>query len=209
MEHFFKAITERFGDQEPKVILDVGARDLETSIQFTKRYPNARIIAFEPNPFGFSVCQEKLKGYTNIELHNVACSDEEGVFDFWAVGGNDGCSSLLEPIDAPYSDGTWNKIQVNVSRLDKLLKDLNVDKVDVLWIDVQGVELKSIRGMGAYLDTVDLIHTEASPKPYYKGHILKDELETFLDEQGFDMWFLPANYHPYGEGDLVCVRKQK
>jgi FkbM family methyltransferase len=202
---------------EPKVMLDVGTRDLDDSITFSKAFPNCRVIAFEPNPDQYKICLENKKFYThrvpegegpfdNIEVYNYAISDVEGDLDFWVVGKNPGGSSLLEPIDVPYSDGTWKKITVKSRRLDNVLVELNVDSVDVVWMDVQGIELKALQGMGSILDTVKILYTEAAPMPYYKGHILKDDLEKFLIEKKFTLFWKPEG-HPYGEGNFICIRQ--
>lgn len=206
MNDFLAAVNEKFPDDAPKVILDIGSRDLEHALKFRAVYPKARILAFEPNPLGMTNCIRNV-GNSGIELFELALSDEEGKMDFWSVELNDGCSSLLEPIDAPFSNNRWHRITVDVRRLDVLLEELGISKVDVLWMDTQGTELKVLEGMGKYLDDVRCIHTEASPRGYYKGHILKDELESFLHAKGFDTTFRPANGHPYGEGDIICIRK--
>jgi len=209
VSNFIDIINNEFKNEPPKVILDVGSRDLEHSLLFGNRYPSARIIAFEPNPFGIKNCKFKLSNLKNpnIELMEIAVSDQEGEMDFYSVTVNDGCSSLLEPIDVPFGLKQWNKISVQVKRLDSILKELGIEQVDVLWLDTQGTELKVLKGLGDYLNNVRCIHTEACPKAYYKGHILKNELEEFLHEQGFETTFVPAKGHPYGEGDLNCVRK--
>jgi len=209
MNEFIEVLDEIFGERHPNVILDVGSRDLEHSLIFGSKYPEARIIAFEPNPFGIKNCRFRLANLqkSNIELMEFAVGDQEGEMDFYSVGVNDGCSSLLEPIDVPFGLKQWNKITVEVKRLDRVLEVLGVRKVDVLWLDTQGTELRVLKGLGNYLDNVQYIHTEACPNPYYKGHILQNELESFLHEQGFETRFIPVLGHPYGEGNLICIRK--
>jgi FkbM family methyltransferase len=208
MNDFLATINDKLKGQEPKVILDIGSRDLEHALKFRAAYPKARILAFEPNPLGISKCVRNV-GNSGIEFFELALSDEEGKLSFWSVELNDGCSSLLEPIDAPFSNNRWHHIRVDTRRLDNLLEELGINKVDVLWMDTQGTELKVLQGMGKYLDDVQCIHTEASPRGYYKGHILKDELEEFLHANGFETTFRTAKGHPYGEGDIICVRKNE
>ena len=205
----FLTIVDSIFPTGPNIILDVGSRDLEHSLKFGGKYPNARILAFEPNPFGIKQCKHKLAVMkkNNIELLEFAVSDQDGEMDFYSVTVNDGCSSLLEPIDVPFGLKQWNVVKVAVKRLDRVLEDMGINQVDVLWLDTQGTELKVLEGLGSILDTVKCIHTEACPKQYYKGHILKDELETFLHSKGFNTEFKPAKGHPYGEGDLICTRK--
>jgi len=193
----------------PKVYIDIGSRDLMQTIEVAQYHPNTRFIAFEPVPWQYQLCYERSLEWDNIEVYNIAISEQEGFVDFWEVGKNTGGSSLLEPIDVPSSDNTWKKIKVFSKRFDNVLKFLNVDKVDCIWMDTQGTELSVLKSMGSYLDDVMFIHTEASPNPYYKGHILKSELETFLNDSGFTTEFNPNPGHPYGEGDIIAFKPDR
>ena len=203
---FISDIHQKFGSEGPKVILDVGSRDIEESIQLSRAFPNARVIAFEPNPNQFPICKSKSESHPMIEVYDYAIAEVDGPLDFYIVGSNHGGSSLLEPIDVPYSDGTHQKVTVNGRRLDTVLPELGVESVDVVWMDVQGNELKALQGMGRFIDNVKIMHTEACPNAYYVGHILKDEFEAWLSQQGFDIVWEPTIGHPYGEGDLLCTR---
>jgi FkbM family methyltransferase len=208
LQVFVDKIREVYGDKDPEVILDIGSRDLDCSVDLLKYFPEARIIAFEPIPWQYNNCLERANKLYNIEVYNFALSDEEGELDFWEVHGNPGGSSMFEPIDVPYSSGSWSKTVVQSRRLDNVLKSLNVSKVDCIWMDTQGSELKVLKGMGTYLDSVRAIHTEACPKPYYKGQVLKSDLENYLIENNFIIdQFIAAPNHPYDEGDLICIKK--
>lgn len=213
---FINEVKQLFGDTSPEVILDIGSRDLEESIQLSQAFPNARVIAFEPNPTQFKICQEASKSYPNIEVYEYACSDREDIVDFWLVNENVGASSILEPgdefIDAGwqynYKPCTYTKIPgIQVKRIDAVLTAIGIDKVDVVWMDVQGNELKALQGMGEFIDDVKIMQTEAALVPYYKGHATKDELETWIAQQGFTTRFLETrDQHKFGESDLICTR---
>jgi FkbM family methyltransferase len=207
VEAFVNHNKQVFGEEGPKIILDVGTRDLAESIEIAGVFPNATILAFEPNPSQFQYCLERSQQHPNIRVFEYAITDVEGPLDFYVVGLNYGGSSLLEPIDVPYSDKTHVKVTVQGRRLDSVLAELGIEKVDSIWMDVQGNELKAIQGLGKYLDTVQIMHTEACPNPYYVGHQSKTELEAYVASQGFDYRFEVHNGHPYGEGDLICSRK--
>ena len=215
--NFIKSVKKILGNYSPEVILDVGTRDLEESIQLSQAFPDARIIAFEPNPKQFQYCQELSKNYPNIEVHEYACSDEESIVDFWIVNENQGASSMLEPIEINagwqygYRSCTWDKISgIRARRIDNVLRELGVGRVDIVWMDVQGVELKALKGMGTYIDHIKIIHAEAALRPFYKGHILKNELEEWLNQHDYntEVFDLQAVIdHPHGESDLVCIKK--
>jgi len=212
---FITRIQQEFGDKHPAVILDVGSRDLEESIELHTAFPNSRIIAFEPNPSQFQICLEKSKRYSNIEVYEYACGDKEDTIDFWVVDLNVGCSSTLEPIYLgrgwnDHKDNEWAKVpDIKLRRLDNVLSELGVDNVDVVWMDIQGTELLALQGLGKYIDNIKMIHTEAALRPYYKDHIVRDQLESWIRQQGFDIeiWDHQAilNHHA-GETDLICIR---
>lgn len=215
---FINQVKEIFGDSSPKVILDVGSRDLAESIQMSQAFPDARIIAFEPNPIQFKICLEESKKYPNIEVYEYACGDKKETVDFWLVNENVGASSILEPAEKfinagwqyGYKDCTFQKIPgIQVRRIDSVLREIGIKKVDVVWMDVQGNELKALQGMGKFIDGVTIMHTEAATIPYYKGHATKEELETWIQEKGFSTYFIPTrDPHPFGESDLICIRNK-
>ena len=207
VQKFIRDVKEIFGDVGPEVILDVGSRDLQESIFLSNAFPNARVIAFEPNPNQFNACHVTSQMHKQVEFYPYALTDIEGPIDFYIVGQNHGGSSILEPIDVPYSDGTHVKVQVAGRRLDSVLIELGVGKVDVVWMDVQGHELKALQGMGSFLNDVKIMHTEACPNPYYVGHTPMNEFQEWLSQQGFTVIWEPTVGHKYGEGDLLCLRK--
>lgn len=192
----------------PKVYLDIGSRDLIQTIEVAQYHPGTRFIAFEPVPWQYQVCYERSLEWDNIEVYNYAISDEEGYADFWEMDTNTGGSSLLEPIDVPGSNNVSKKITVECKRLDNFLKSLGIKSVDCLWMDTQGTELKVLKSLGNYIDDVLFVHTEAAPKPYYKGHILKNELEEFLLKKGFNLEFHTNGPHPYDEGDIIASKPE-
>lgn len=212
---FIEKAKQHFGDQSPKVILDVGSRDLIESIELSNAWPNAKIIAFEPNPNQFKICLEAAANHPNIQVYEYACSDKEEIVSFYVVEGNVGASSILEPIHMPggwdngYQERPWRPITgIKAKRLDDILEELGIEQVDIIWIDVQGNEFQALTGMGKYLDHVKMIHAEAALVPYYKGQVGKNELEIWLQQKGFETEFLKTlSPHPYGESDLICIRR--
>jgi FkbM family methyltransferase len=194
---------------EPNIILDIGSRDLEQSIEFNSVYKNSIIYAFEPNPEQFSICLEKSKNYKNIKVEQLAISEENGKLNFFITHGNVGASSLLEPINVPFaSTQDFTKITVDSVRLDKWLENNQINNVDIMWLDTQGVELSALKSMGNKIKNVKFIHCEASELPYYKGHLLKKELSNFLLDLDFDLKFINDNYHPFKEGDIIATNKK-
>lgn len=208
IDKFISHINNSDSTFDVRVILDIGSRDLDQSIEFNSIYKNAKIYAFEPNPEQFNICLNKSVNYENISVEQLAISDKNGTLDFYVTHGNVGASSLLEPINVPFaSTQNFTKISVESKRLDEWLEKNKIDVVDIMWLDTQGVELSALKSMGDKLKKVRFIHCEASELPYYKGHLLKTELVEFLESMGFEVIFINEAYHPFNEGDIIATSK--
>jgi len=199
------------GEAPPKVILEVGSRDLSDSIQFSEAFPESRVIAFEPNPAQYKLCLEKSKNHPNIEVYDYACSDNEELIDFFVVEPNDGASSILEPMYTGSAGiDQWSKISgIRARRLDDILHELGVESVDVIYMDIQGAELRALKGLGRYIDGLKILQAETSLQPYYQGQVLKNDLEDWLHAQGFKTEFLypwSSAQNFCSESDLLAVK---
>ena len=211
VDFLVKTARQMIPNYSPSVIIDAGSRDLCQSIEFANEFPNAKIIAFEPTPQQYQYCLERSKQYPNITVLPYAVSDKNGEATFYVTPSNIGASSLLEPIDVPWGVCEFDKIKVQTVRLEDVLKDMGIQKVDILLMDVQGGELAALRGYGSYINNTDFVECEASKFGYYKDHPLCPELEKYFDENNFTHSFhLPFEGppHKYIEGELVCINKR-
>ncbi|KDN53987.1 FkbM family methyltransferase [Flavobacterium seoulense] len=128
-DYFFQA------DNTRPIIIDCGA-NIGMSILFFKFiYPNCSIIAFEPNPKAFYLLKKNVEqnNLQNVELYNLALSDEKGQIDFF-VGNNE--AILLASTIAERGGHDVFKIGS-----DKLSNYLNT-KVDLVKMDIEGSENK-------------------------------------------------------------------
>ena len=192
----------------PSLILDIGSRDLEQSEEFDVVWKDCDIVAFEPTPNQYNICEDKSHRYTNIKVHNLALSNYVGKVDFWVTDGNIGCSSILEPIHVPFGSQDKNKIEVDAITLKEfMLLNPQLDTTSlVVWMDVQGHELSVLEGFGDIIKNTKYIHLEAAQIAYYKGHSSKESIEKFLTDNGFEFEFYAADGHPFGEGDIMARR---
>lgn len=211
IDSFINFINKIKPNYTPDTILDVGSRDLEQSIEFTTVYPEARIIAFEPNPNMSKYIASLIidTPYHNIEFWRYALGKEEGLLNLHLPPQNEnfGAASLLKPIQGSQIVQNYSTVPVRVRPFRDVALDYHIDKVDILWMDVQGFELEVMEGMGKFLDTVDFIHMEATQQAYYEGQPVVSQAQAYLQSKGFTIGeFSTPNYHPYGEGDLFAYK---
>jgi hypothetical protein len=99
-----------------------------------------------------------------------------------------------------------DEIITNCHRLDTIIKKNNIDKVDIIWMDLQGAELLALKGLGTYLNEVKFIHTEVSYKEIYTGQVMFNELHNFIISNNF---ILKNNLSSCGWQEDVIYEKKR
>lgn len=101
-----------------------------------------RVLAFEPNPDAYAllVCNIALSGCPNVWTVEAALTDSEGDGLLYQ-GPVDGGSSGLAPME-----GWRGQAKVALRRLDSVLAELGIRRVDMMKVDVQGAEASLLRG---------------------------------------------------------------
>ena len=120
--------TEDF--KSPKKILDVGANIWVFTILIASKFPNATVIAFEPEKSNFEALKKNiaLSGAKNIIAINAAISTTKGTASLYVSGANAGNHSL-------YGNGVGTATEmVKTHTLDEFLP------ADILKLDAEGIE---------------------------------------------------------------------
>jgi FkbM family methyltransferase len=131
-------IHELYGKAAPEgasTIIDCGANIGLASAYFLARYPDAQVIALEPDPINFALCSRNLEPFGDrVRLLPKA---------LWA----DNCRMLL----AGGHQGTWaSQVQPDTGRasdaiegvdMPTLLTEYGLDRVDILKMDIEGAEV--------------------------------------------------------------------
>jgi FkbM family methyltransferase len=87
------------------------------------------------------------------------------------------------------------------------LDDLSLPSTyDYLALDIQGVELRAIKGFIYGLKNIKWICTEINKKEVYKDCALITDIDIFLESQGFSRQV--TRFTPFGWGDALYVRNE-
>ena len=209
MSDFFERLRQRIA--EPLVLVDVGGHGgaLESWRKFGDK---AKIYCFEARPDDAAGLIES-NSDASVEYIGVGLSDRKETIDI-NVAASVGCSSAFPPIEQLYNRYTGcadirpvATVTCPTITLDDFVEERGLGRVDGLKIDVQGFELKILRGAEKSLKTCQFVLIEAEFNPMYEGQPLFGDVDRFLREQGFVLWRLGNLVH-YATEEVEGPRHQ-
>ncbi len=200
-----------FGNAYPvcasdKVIVDAGANFGAFTLFASRAAREARIIAIEPFPATFT------------RLLSTICDNylSERVLPVQAGLGKESCTAQMISIDQPsqfrsieYTHSAQNVLSVNVLTLGDVFHNTGIEKVDLLKMDIEGGEYKSLLFADPdTLNRIDRICLEYHPVSQ-NDSCTTNELFVHLQESGFQMSFYRNDGNGYGiiHFDRKCFGK--
>jgi FkbM family methyltransferase len=138
---------------EPRIIVDAGAHIGLMSVALTHRYPEARIIAIEPEGGNFRILCEQAKRHPRIEPLRAA---------LWA---RDTEIQIANPTAATWSFRTEERgdgIQeaIPAISLPTLMTRYKLERIDLLKMDIEGAEADVLASADEWIDRVDTLVVE-------------------------------------------------
>ncbi len=150
-------------NNEGLIVFDVGANKGDYTNLLADEIKNIKILSFEPHPKTFKVLSKNCN-QTNIKLFNCALSSNEGEFELFDYDSKDGSlhASLNAEIFSTIHNSSVISHKVNVSTIDIICKENNINKIDFLKIDVEGYELDVLKGASRMLlnESIQIIQFE-------------------------------------------------
>ncbi len=164
-------------------IIDAGANIGLSVLYFKQLYPQAHIVAFEPDGAIFGLLEQNIsvRNMTGVELKNAAVWTEDGSLNFYSEGSLAGSTEI---------DFNQTKNTQTV-RAERLLHYLTGVKVDFLKIDIEGAENSVLFDIQPGLPNVDQLFIEyhsIGGKAQMLGEIL-----VLIKEAGFKYYIKNAN----------------
>ena len=206
LEYPYEIMTRLLKNADVRRIIDAGASNGHISRRLSKKFPAADIYAFEPNSLYQSNLEEYAKADSRFHPQFTALSDHEGDEKLY-ITESAGNTSLLSPGEglkeiSPEGSKIKNVVDVPVTSLDIWAEQNNIDSVELMKFDIQGGELKALRGAASLLENSTVaVYTEVWFNETYEQGAMFGEIDTLLHDLGFVLYDL---YQPkYGPGNVI------
>lgn len=155
---------EKMDLQSGDVFIDVGANIGFVSLFVAKKYPNAKVFAFEPAPGTFDAFEKNiiLNGIENVIAVNKAVNGDGRDLELLIMPGDSGASNAFgtkEVVDRFTKDMGATVVSVSAITIDQAFEKYGISKCKVLKLDCEGAEYEVLRNTNV-LEKIDHIVME-------------------------------------------------
>ncbi len=146
-------------ERTPKVIVDAGANIGLASIYFSNRFPDAKIIAIEPEESNLEIIRKNISQYGNITLVCGALWHKNSRINL--VDPGRGKWGFMTQTQEDEGQGHGEVVhEVQGMTVDTIMKEHGINHIDILKIDIEGAELEVFRDSSSWIDKVDALIVE-------------------------------------------------
>lgn len=128
----------------PRTIVDAGANIGMASIYFAHRYPEAKIIAIEPEASNFAVLSRNVQPYPTISPIHAALWNQDGEVNIGKPDPETGASGKWSFVARRQGTGDT----VRALTIPTLMRELDVQVIDLAKIDIEGSEREIFEDTG-------------------------------------------------------------
>ena len=172
-------------------VIHIGAYDgIERDVY--KKYKVKKVVWIEPNPFAFEDLKKNIISYDNQKAYNYLITDTNNIkYNFKITSGDIGQHSTIsqhEELIDMYPDMKIDKeITLEGYTLTEFLKKekININEYSTLILDVEGAELKVLKGLGNQIENFKFIRVETSEFNLYKDYPLIYDISSYMKKFNF------------------------
>jgi FkbM family methyltransferase len=189
--HVIRHRVERFlrfvcNQRQPTLVLELGAHEAAFSAWAKRRFPDARCVALEANPYVYEEYRERLAD-AGVDYRHLAAAAETGTVTIHIPTGVDGrelgrTSRMASLATHTQSDGD-EAVEVPAVRVDDLVS-LEPDDRLVVWIDVEGASEQVLAGGREVLARADAVYIEVEKDARWHGQWLDVDVARYFGELG-------------------------
>jgi FkbM family methyltransferase len=170
----------------PISILDIGANIGLAAVYFKIQFPSAKIVCIEPEASNFDMLVRNTRNLKDVKLIKAALWSRKAFLKI--------VNKEAEKFSFIVQESTENEADFQAVSLDDILRDYNLDRVDLLKMDVEGAEAEVFREEPSWIKKVDnwIIEFHENLHPGSGRKII-----SILTGNGFRYRYVNTNYFFY------------
>jgi FkbM family methyltransferase len=142
----------------PRTIVDAGANIGLVSLFYANQFPDAKIIAIEPEESNFKMLEQNAAPYDNIHLIQAALWHENTHIDLVDPGLDKWGFMTLSSETDPRGKKFCHTVQAMT--VDRVMEIHELDFIDILKVDIEGAECEVFQNAAAWMPKVDALIVE-------------------------------------------------
>ena len=200
LEKIYEVLKKNLG-KDLECLIDVGSHKGEYINKSVKEFNVKKIYGFEANPNTFKILGKNVEKLGNVIVKNFGIGYEKKKINLYEnIESSSSSFNDLNKSSYYYkkkyfflnffgSKKITSPIPTDIIRLEDFLHEESLQKIDLLKIDTEGFEFNVLRGIGAKIDCINLIHLEH----HFDDMIIKDytltDIHNYLKSKGFKKIF--------------------
>ncbi len=196
---------------EIKGVYHIGAHRLEENNSYFE-IGIKDVLWFEANPKIYKDMKPTLQYISTQNIYNELLSDVDDVEVEFYITNNGLSSSMLKSKEHKkyYPHIVVSEtIILKTKKMSTFIKEnnVNISKYNFINVDVQGAELKVIKGFEEYLNTIDFIYTKVNTEELYENCPMVSEIDNFLSQYNFRR--IETNITSANWGDAFYIKEKQ
>jgi FkbM family methyltransferase len=204
--------------KSPELILDVGAHNGSSIERYKKIWPKVGIHSFEPNSLLFEEMQDKFRGSTSVKLIKCGISNYSGMASFNIHTTSTGSSSVLD-VDRGTNfskrrgieESNVQRVEIAVDTLDNYIESSGLQIIDLLKVDVQGLEFEVFQGCHqSFLNSkIEFVEVELIVADLYSHDKKWSDTVKLLGDNGFSVIAISTDARSTNLGPFDLVKNRE
>jgi FkbM family methyltransferase len=187
----------------PEVILDVGAHVGESTMEFARWAPRARIECFEPSSGSFARLLAATKRLKGVRCNRVALGSRKGTARLAIYPSASETNSLLRQDQV-----AAEQEEVEVHTVLDYCSEAGIKQISLLKIDTEGNDLEVLKGAVQLLEQqrIDFVQVEAGMNPENDLHVPFGEFCRYLEPREYLLFALYEQVPEWPSGRINLRR---
>lgn len=182
-----KELAKKYSIKSPGV-LHIGAHIGQEAPMY-QELGMEKMIFIEANPSIYDQLVGNIAKYPQAKAIKACVSEKDGESVVFNISSNDGQSSSILELGTHknlHPEVSYlSSLEMNTSRVDTVLRGMDMTGVRFLNIDLQGMELPALKSMGNLLYNFEYAYLEVNREQVYVGCAEIEEIDKYLSIFGF------------------------